>query len=477
MRPLRSSDQQFPSRRIEWQPCLTGVMFHSALKFCLCVVVGWLCCGCQGTGPAKYDNPVVGPPPPRLPPEQIQRRKLAAAEMRRNRDIQLAAKSDGDGFGTGSRTGLRPSNSLAGRRTLSSAGQNPDEEAEVGPAIQQVSLSNDPNVPVTKFEDGTIVATVNGTPIFAGEVLAPAVGALANKEQELRKAMGPEFKPEMMDRVRAIIIAQSLPRIIERKMLVHAAKSSFKKQQLDGLSKAIDSQWTEHLQQMMQENEVGSVSELEQLFIKSKFNLEEHKAAFVDQRTAAMYVSSKVHSKYKPSRTEMLAYYEEHREDYKTPAKVRWQQLAVSFEKHKSRENAKRHIEVAVQELLKGADFTATIKKYGDGPKAEKGGTWDWTEKGTLQAKEVENEIFTLPIGDMSGVIETAVSFQIVQVLERTEDSYTPYEQLQEKIKERMENAAYSEKATALLKEIRARAIVETCFDEETNRQKAAQEK
>jgi len=244
---------------------------------------------------------------------------------------------------------------------------------------------------------------------------------------------------------------------------------------MEGLKKAIDVQWTEHLQQMMQENEVASVSELEELFVKSKFNLEEHKAAFVDQRMAAMFVSSKVHSKYTPSRKEMIGYYEEHREDYKTLAKVRWQQLVVSFEKHKTAEKARQHIDRVVQELLTGADFTATIKKYGDGPRVQKGGVWDWIERGNLKDKEVEELIFSLPVGEMSGVIETKSSFQIVQVLERTEDMYTPFEQLQEKIKDQMENAAYSEKASALLNEIRAAAIIETCFDAETSRHKAAQ--
>jgi len=196
--------------------------------FYIIIAIGLLSCGCQGTGPAKIDNPVVGPPPPRLPAEQIQRKKLAAAELRRSRETSVAGRTSVDSIDESTGLDDRSIKQVAGRRDPVQAGQNPDDDFAETFGVQQVSLSNDPTVPVTKFEDGTIVATVNGQPIFAGEVLAPAVGALANKEQELRKAMGAEFKPEMMDRVRAIIIAQSLPRIVERKMLVHAAKTTFK---------------------------------------------------------------------------------------------------------------------------------------------------------------------------------------------------------------------------------------------------------
>jgi parvulin-like peptidyl-prolyl isomerase len=180
-----------------------------------------------------------------------------------------------------------------------------------------------------------------------------------------------------------------------------------------------------------------------------------------------MYVGSKVHTKYQPSRLEMIAFYEEHKEEFKSIGKVRWDQLVVSFEAHNGKEGAKKQIDKVVKDLLAGADFRATVKKYGDGPRVVKGGVWEWTERGALQAKEVEDEIFSLPIGDMSGVIETKNSYQIVQVLERTEDAYTPFEQLQEKIKEQMISKVYSDKAAELLKTVRKSAIIVTCFDED----------
>jgi parvulin-like peptidyl-prolyl isomerase len=428
------------------------------------IAVGLLSCGCQGTGPAKIDNPVVGPPPPRLPPDQIQQKKLAAAQKRVSREIKVAQNSDGQDDVLGETDQSIRQTSAKG--ATADVSRRPDEEVVIS-GIQQIRQPRTPTDPVPKLEDGTIVATVNGQPIFAGEVLAPGAAAFATKDAELRKALGKDYKPEMLDRGRLIFIEQSLPRMIERKMLVHAAKTGLKKSQAEQLKKAIAGQWNEELELLMKQNDVGTVNELEVRFKQNNFNLDDHKNAFEDQKAAQMYVSSKVHTKYQPSRLEMIAFYEEHKEEFKSIGKVRWDQLVVSYEAHGGKEGARKQIDKVVKELLAGADFRATVKKYGDGPRVVKGGAWEWTERGALQSKEVEDQIFSLPIGDMSGVIETKGSYQIVQVLERTEDAYTPFEQLQEKIKEQMISQVYSDKAAELLKTVRKSAIIVTCFDED----------
>jgi hypothetical protein len=441
--------------------------------FIYLIAVGLLCCGCQGTGPAKIDNPIVGPPPPRLPAEQIQRKKLAAAEARASQGTKVAENVREDAQDDSLSGGASTIRQTSAKRTTAELGQTPDDEAVIS-GIQQVRLSMNPADPVPKFEDGTIVATVNGQPIFAGEVLAPAVQAFAAKDAELRQVMGKEYKPELLDRAKIKFVSDSLPRMVERKMLVHAAKIGLKKSQLEALKKAIASQWDEELIVLMKQNQVGTVNELELRFKKNNFNLDDHKAAFEDQRAAQMYVSSKVHTKYQPSRIEMINFYEEHKEEFKSVGKVRWDQLVVSFEVHQGKDKAKKQIDKVVQELLAGAEFREIVKKYGDGPWVKKGGARDWTERGALQSKVIEDEIFTLPIGDMSGVFELKDSYQIVQVLERTVDTYTPYEQLQEKIKEQMVQKVYSDKAAELLKSVRESAIIVTCFDEMYAREKTA---
>ncbi|MES2789628.1 MAG: peptidylprolyl isomerase [Planctomycetota bacterium] len=412
-----------------------------------------LCCGCQGTGPAKNDNPVVGPPPPRLPPEKIQARQLAYAGQ----------------------SGDEPHSKIRNpeRVAMLSDKVELDSQPPASGGIQRVSLEEGREKDLPNFDDGMVVALVNDQPIFAGEVLAPMKQHLMNAEKQMKAQLGKQYKPEMLNRVQGMFLRDALPRIVERKMLVVAAKSEFKKNQIEGLTKAIDGEWGTHLEQMMVQNKCSSVSELEALMAKNHYDLEEHEAAFKDQQIAMNYVSFKSHSKFEPTRKEMLTYYEEHLADYEFPSRVHWQQLVVSDATHKGEAGAKRHLETVVKELLEGADFTATVKKYGDGPKAANGGTWDWTVKGSLQNKELENELFTLPVGEMSGVIRTPTGFQIVQVLDRQDAGRKAFESQQKEIEAKLKEEAYKVRAKEAIAEIRASTIIKTIFDSDAPAEKA----
>ncbi len=409
-----------------------------------------LCCGCQGTGPAKHDNPVVGPPPPRLPVEKI-------------RENQIAAGISPDRSPSRSASRVKIDDEESSEQLV--ANSIPDDTPSSS-GIQRISLTQLKNGDLPPFADGMVVAMVNDQPIFAGEVLAPAHPQLKSIEKQMQAELGKKFKPELLYPYRAKFIQALLPRYIERKMLVQAAKSTFKKQQLEGLSKSVDAEWGQHLEQMMQKNKVKSINELEELMKENDFDIEADEASFKDQQIAMNFVAFKAHSKFEPTRKEMLAYYETHLADYEFPARVHWQQLVISNEAHGGEEGARKLLDKVVKELLDGADFGATVKKYGDGPKAANSGIWDWTVKGSLANKELDTELFTLPVGEMSGVIQTPSGFQIVQVLDRQAAGRQPFESQQKNIEAKLKEEAYKERAQKVLAEIREASIIKTVFDE-----------
>ncbi|MDB5338632.1 MAG: PpiC-type peptidyl-prolyl cis-trans isomerase [Planctomycetaceae bacterium] len=421
------------------------------------IVVGLLLfSGCQSTTPAKIDNPVVGPPPPRLPADQIRERQLAYEG--RTDKTRTAQAGDPDRVAVDD---VDSKTAQADRKPTPSG-------------IQRVSLEEDADKDLPRFEDSMVVAFVNEQPIFAGEVLAPQRMALAKAEEQMRLQEGKKFKPEMVYRLRGAFIRHALPRIVETKMLALAAKTEFKKNQLEGLNKAIDKDWAEHLHKMMEGNKCNSVAELEALMAEKDYDLEEHEAAYRESQFAQNYVGFKAHTKFEPTRREMLTYYEGHLKDYEFPSRVHWQQLVISDQAHKGQEGAKQQLEKAVKELLEDAEFTAVVKKYGDGPKAANGGIWDWTIKGSLQNKEIENELFTLPVGETSGVIRTPTGFQIVQVLDRQEAGRKSFESQQKEIEAKLKDEARTIRAKEAIHEIREAAVIKTVFDAKDPEEKPA---
>ena len=89
---------------------------------------------------------------------------------------------------------------------------------------------------------------------------------------------------------------------------------------------------------------------------------------------------------------------------------------------------------------------------------ASKGGQQDWTSRGALVLKEIDDAIFTLPIGELSDIIETPDGYHIIRVLERTEDNHTPFLEAQVEIKKRIldekRKAAFDDHIAKLRKEI-----------------------
>ena len=90
-----------------------------------------------------------------------------------------------------------------------------------------------------------------------------------------------------------------------------------------------------------------------------------------------------------------------------------------------------RHILVAsaqeardiLTQLQGGSDFAALARQYSLDPSTkESGGDLGFFPRGTLIVPEVEDAAFALSVGQISDVVESAMGFHILQILERVQD-------------------------------------------------------
>jgi parvulin-like peptidyl-prolyl isomerase len=142
---------------------------------------------------------------------------------------------------------------------------------------------------------------------------------------------------------------------------------------------------------------------------------------FVRQMMADEYVHSMLKERSRnPGFAEIRVYYERHPDEFNAPDRVKWQDIFVSFNQHPTPQAAYNHADAIRRQAASGADFLELVKKYDNGLSAKtKDGLGIGEKRGEIKPVDVEPALWELQAGQVSGLIQTAVGYHIVKVMER----------------------------------------------------------
>jgi parvulin-like peptidyl-prolyl isomerase len=126
-------------------------------------------------------------------------------------------------------------------------------------------------------------------------------------------------------------------------------------------------------------------------------------------------------------------------------------------------------------EVLAQRPFADVAREKSDGPTARDGGIFDWTSQGSLASKRLDEAVFSLPVGQLSAIIEDETSLNmpdrqslhIVRVLERIEAGQTPFLEAQVSIRQALLEERRKKASDEYLTKLRERTPVWTIFDDE----------
>lgn len=355
--------------------------------------------GCESWRSAKNDHPVLGPPPPRLTREEAPAARVA-----------LAGTSDAAGS-----TGY-----------------------------VKVSLS-DPE----PLSEHAVIAIVNGQPIMAGQLLAPFRPYYAGKADweanQIKKAM----------------IEKQLDRRIEEVLLVQALERMLKPEQLKQMNEMLDQEFEKKSEAIMAGLKVNSKVEAEKMLSKQSTSLAEFEQAFKTQQLAALYMTEKMGARTPViGRQEILAYYNANLDKFEHPARAQFQLLQVNFGGKVSKDDAKAKLRQALDALDAGQDFSEVAKRFSEGPRADRGGQWDWLKPGEFADPNVDAALFELPVGQVSGVFEMANGYAVVRVTKREPAGRTAVSAVQDEIKQALLGEAEERNAKSVLAELHSKAVI-----------------
>ncbi len=169
---------------------------------------------------------------------------------------------------------------------------------------------------------------------------------------------------------------------------------------------------------------------------------QERVKAYEDQLVINYYLNEKVGTRLKVTDEEMRQFYQNHKDDFIAPHRVKASHIQL-----RSEEEAKQ----VLKELNAGGDFAELAKKYSiDLPDALEGGAMGTLEKGKLPP-EMEKEVFLLAPGEYSqNIVKTPFGYHILRVDEIITEKHYPYET----VKEKVESAVKGEKEAKLFEEM-----------------------
>ncbi|MDO5565090.1 MAG: peptidylprolyl isomerase, partial [Planctomycetia bacterium] len=221
-----------------------------------------------------------------------------------------------------------------------------------------------------------------------------------------------------------------------------------KEQVAEQKKKLSDTYDREYLPQLRKQVGVERLDQMNDFFRDElESTMEQDRRLFIYETIAVSWMEYNMgEDQYVPSGLELRRYYDAHREPYRVEARVHWQCMAVKIENYPTQQDAHNKIaqmgNLVLQETtpaLAARRFEETARTMSEDLFAAKGGDRGWTRKGSLNSAEIENMLFSdaLPVGAVSQIIEDNGSFMILRVIERENENWKPFIEVQEDVKKR----------------------------------------
>jgi parvulin-like peptidyl-prolyl isomerase len=313
------------------------------------------------------------------------------------------------------------------------------------------------DVPVGNRPRASIVARVDDEIILLEEVMAP----LRPRLEQLKKQL-PEEKYREAE---WMALQQVTKGRIQRLILLKELEATLpNKAALPKIRQSLDGEFEKYLLKLARDAKLKTREEILAKIKEEGADLDSLRDDYIDNMLAQIYLQRAIKPLVKePTRDELMAYYQENLAEFTEDAGVVWSHIQVK--KGSSAADAKTKITQIHQELKSGGDFAKLAQSKSDGPTAAIGGEWQLTSKGSYADTAVDKVLFSIPVGEISDVIEGKEAFHIVRVEKRNDGGPSPFSQVQEKIAERLNNQIMTNLRKTKLEEAAKNHFVESIFD------------
>jgi parvulin-like peptidyl-prolyl isomerase len=183
------------------------------------------------------------------------------------------------------------------------------------------------------------------------------------------------------------------------------------------------------------------------------------KDRYRDQIMMKKLVDYEVRSKISVLPSDVSAYYEKHRSDFREGDKYRVKNILIKAKDDVSIELVKVEIEDIYKKLKEGGNFDELAKQYSQGPNTEKGGDMGYIEKGQM-LEVLDDAIFKLKPGEFSEPVKSEIGYHIFKVEDIQYGKQGSLEEVQKNIQMLLFQVKFKEKVNEWLAGLKEKAYI-----------------
>jgi PPIC-type PPIASE domain len=282
------------------------------------------------------------------------------------------------------------------------------------------------------FAAGEVVAIVGGQPILVGDMLLEI-------NQLFEKHM-PGANKEIRNREMPNAVKALTQKYVDAKLLfIDTVRKLPESADVDKIMEEAAKEFDNSaLPKIMEKAGAKSPNEYDAALRSKGSSLRQMRENWAREQLVSYFVMQNLKFEKDITHEQLLKYYQDHLADYHQPSRARWEELMVRFDKYPNRDAAFEALVKMGNEVVYGAKLEAVAKRASNGITAADGGQHDWVTKGSIAAENLDKAIFSLPLNELSEMIETKLGVHIIRVLEREMEHNRPFVDVQSEIKEKL---------------------------------------
>lgn len=286
-----------------------------------------------------------------------------------------------------------------------------------------------------------IVAKVNEDIVTKSDLDAEEQGVVA----ELYK----QYSGTDLDGRVATAKKDLLRHLIDRRVLIQRAGHLFDVNKMQDF----------YLESFKEQQSIKSDKELERLLAQQGMTLADLKKRLVEEFAPQQVVRAEVVERIAVSEKEKKTYYDAHLADFAIPAQATVREIVIKSSA--SERDAKRAQAEAVRAraAAAGADFGAIATEVSESGTKKAGGLLGTFRRGDLSAA-LEQAAFSVPVGEVSPVIEADYGFHILKVDARIEDGVKNFDDVKSDIELKIQNEHFTPEYKAFMKKAWTEATI-----------------